>query len=504
MKLVFTIAKIFFKLRLRKIESLKKDPIKAQDKVFRQIIKSAKNTEWGKKYNYASIKTISDFQKSVPLSSYEDIFPFISKMMNGEKNILWRGQIKWFAKSSGTTNDRSKFIPVSKESLKKCHLRASADSVLIYTKSNPKTKLFDGKGLIVGGSIKKIKDNPNIFCGDISAIMMSNLSFKAKYLLTPSLQTALLNNYEEKIEKIADEASKKNVVSIAGVPTWMTLIMKRVLEKNNAKNIFEVWPNLEVFFHGAVSFTPYQKLFEEIFPSPEMHYMELYNASEGFFGIQDDLTRKGEMMLMPEHGIFYEFIPINELGSKNPKTLTMSEVKKGENYALAISTNTGLWRYIVGDTVSFTTFFPHRIKITGRTKHFINVFGEEVLVHNTDTAIALTCKKTNSLITEYTVAPIFMQDRKSGSHEWIIEFEKKPESLETFKKILDETLRKLNSDYDAKRFNDIALGGPVINVVPCGTFYRWMKSREKFGGQNKVPRLYNTREYVDGILKMIQ
>ena len=480
---------------------MKRDPIGAQERVFKKLIKKGKNTEWGKKYNYGSINNISDFQKNVPISYYEDLLPFISKMMEGEKNILWPGQTKWFAKSSGTTNDRSKFIPVTKESLNECHLRAGVDSVLVYWKNNPKTKILDGRGLIVGGSLKKIKNNPNIFCGDISAIIMKNLSPLAEYLRTPSIETALLDNYGEKIEKLAEEASKKNVVSIAGVPTWMTLIMKRILEKNNAKNIFEVWPNLEIFFHGAVSFTPYKKLFEELFPSPEMHYMELYNASEGFFGIQDDLSRAGEMMLMPSYGIFYEFIALDELSKKNPKTLTMSEVEIGKNYALVLSTSGGLWRYVIGDTVSFTTFFPHRIKITGRTKHFINVFGEEVVIHNTDNAIAKTCKKTNSQIIEYTVAPIFMENGKSGAHEWIVEFEKEPESITQFRDILDETLRQINSDYDAKRFKDIALGMIVINVVPSGTFYKWMKSREKFGGQNKVPRLCNTREYVDGILK---
>jgi len=502
MKLIFIIAKIFFKLRLKKIENLKKNPINAQEKLFKKLIKKAKNTEWGKKYKYNKIKSISDFQNNVPISSYEDIFPFISRMMDGEKNILWHGKIKWFAKSSGTTNARSKYIPVSKESLKECHLQAGIDSVLIYTQNNPKTKIFNGRGLVVGGSIKKTKSSPDIFCGDISAIMMKNLSPLAEYLRVPSLKTALLDNYEEKIEKLAEEASKKNVISLAGVPTWMSLIIKRILEKKNTKNIFDVWPDLEVFFHGAVSFAPYQKLFEELLPSTNMHYMELYNASEGFFGIQDDLSRKGEMMLMPNYGIFYEFIPMNELNLKNPKTLTMVQIELGKNYAMVISTNAGLWRYIIGDTVSFTTLFPHRIIITGRTKHFINVFGEEVVIHNTDTAIALACEKTNSVINDYTVAPIFMENGKNGAHEWIIEFEKEPTLINEFINVLDETLRKINSDYDAKRFKDIALGVPVVNIVPAGTFNRWMKSREKFGGQNKVPRLYNTREYVEDILKI--
>lgn len=504
MRLISTTAKLFFKPRLAELENLKNDPMKAQNEVFNYLINKAKDTEWGKKYNYNSISNISEFQKNVPISSYEDLFPLISKMMEGEKNILWPSKISWFAKSSGTTNARSKFIPVSEESLKDCHLKAGRDGVIFYLKNNPDTKLFDGKGLIVGGSLKQIKNDPDIFCGDVSAILMKNLSFLGEYLRTPSMDTALLSNYEEKIEKLAEESSKEDVVSLAGVPTWTTLIIKKILEKNKTKNIFDIWPNLEVFFHGAVSFTPYQKLFEELIPSKNMHYMEIYNASEGFFAVQDDLTKKGEMLLLPEHGIFYEFIPMNEFDSKNPTTLTMAEVEINKNYAMIISTNAGLWRYIIGDTISFTSLFPHRIKITGRTKHFINVFGEEVMVSNTDTAISEACTKTNSLISEYTVAPIFMENSKSGAHEWLIEFEKEPESIENFRKILDETLRKINSDYDAKRFKDIALSLPKINIIPSGTFHKWMKSREKFGGQNKVPRLFNNREYVDEILKFVK
>lgn len=504
MNLIGTTTKWFFKSRLREIEALKKNPAKAQEKILHEIIDIAKDTEWGKKYNYSSILNIYDFQKNVPISSYEDLFPFISRMMEGERNILWPGLISWFAKSSGTTNARSKFIPVSKESLEDCHFKAGKDELILYIKNNPNTGVFDGKSLFVGGSFNQTKSNPDIFCGDISAIMMKNLPLWGEYLRTPSLKTALMSDYEKKIEQMAEEASKENVVSIAGVPTWINLIIKRVVEKKGVKNIFEVWPNLEVFFHGAVSFAPYEKLFEELLPSKNMHYMEAYNASEGFFAMQDDIDKKGEMLLIPDYGVFYEFIPMNEFNSKNPKVLTMADVEVDKNYALVISTNAGLWRYIIGDTVSFTSLFPHRIKITGRTKHFINAFGEEVVVHNTDTAIAKACKATKALLSEYTVAPIYMGNSKNGAHEWIIEFEKEPDSIENFKTILDESLRSVNSDYDAKRYKDIALSFPKINIAPKGTFYTWMKSRQKLGGQNKVPRLSNSREYVDEILKLLK
>ena len=503
MSLLFTTFKWFFKSRLNEIENLKKDPINPQIKVFNELILNAKDTEWGKKYDYASISNISEFQKKVPLSSYEDLFPFISRMMEGEKNILCTEEISWFSKSSGTTNARSKFIPVSQQSLESCHFGGGRDELVLYIQNNPDTKLLEGKSLIIGGSYTQTKSDPDIFCGDISAVMMKNLSILGEYLRTPSLKTALLSNYEEKIDKLAEEAMTENVTSITGVPTWTTFLIKKVLEKSGKENIFEVWPNLEVFFHGAVSFAPYKKLFAELFPSPNMRYMEAYNASEGFFAIQDDLSIKGELLLMPDYGIFYEFIPMDEFLLKNPKVLTMAEVEIGKNYALVISTNAGLWRYLIGDTISFTSLYPHRIKITGRTKHFINAFGEEVMVANTDMAIQKACEETNAHLADYTVAPIFMENEKAGSHEWIIEFEKEPDSIENFKNILDKTLREVNSDYDAKRFNDIAMDFPKINIAPKGTFYEWMKSRNKLGGQNKVPRLSNTREYVDEILKML-
>ena len=502
MKLISPVFKLLFKYRLNEIECFKKNPIEVQEKIFKDLIYKAKDTEWGKKYNYNSISSISEFQKNVPVSTYEEIFPYISRMQEGENNILWPGEITWFAKSSGTTNARSKFIPVSKESLEDCHFKAGKDELILYIKNNPETKIFDGKSLFVGGSFNQIRSNPDIFCGDVSAILMQNLPLWGEYLRTPSLQTALLADYEEKIEKLAEEASQENVVSIAGVPTWMALLLKKVVEKKGAKNIFEVWPNLEIFFHGAVSFLPYQKLFDELLPSTQMHYMEAYNASEGFFAVQDDLTLPGEMLLLSDCGIFYEFILMSEFGLDEFRVLTMAEVKMGKNYALIISTNAGLWRYVIGDTVVFTSLFPHRIKITGRTKHFINAFGEEVVVDNTDKAITLACNGTGAFISDYTVAPIFMENGKRGAHEWVIEFEKVPESMDKFKEILDTSLREINSDYDAKRFKNIALGPPIIRVVSKNTFYKWMKSRKKLGGQNKVPRLSSTREYVEEILKI--
>jgi GH3 auxin-responsive promoter len=501
MSLLFTTFKWFFKSRLKEIESLKKNPIDAQQALVEELVSTAKDTEWGKKYHYESIRTIAEFQKNIPISSYEDMSPYIERMMNGETDILWPGQIEWFSKSSGTTNARSKFIPVSQESLEGCHFGAGRDELVMYIQNNPETRLLSGKSLVIGGSYNQLRSKPDVFCGDISAVMMKNLPMLGEYLRTPSLETALMSDYEEKIEKLAEEAMKENVTSIAGVPTWTILLIKKILQKTGAKTIFEVWPNLEVFFHGAVAFEPYRQLFTEIFPSPQMRYMEAYNSSEGFFAIQDDPSRPGEMMLMPDYGVLYEFIPMSEYYSEHSKAITMADVELNKNYALIISTNAGLWRYSIGDTVSFTTLFPHRIKITGRTKHFINAFGEEVMVSNTDTAIQKACEATGAQMTDYTVAPIFMEQGKQGAHEWVIEFEKEPNSLDTFKTILDETLRTVNSDYDAKRYKDIAVGPPVVRVAPVGTFYEWMKSRNKLGGQNKVPRLCNTREYIDTVLQ---
>lgn len=503
MRLIHKTFDWLMKDRILEIEKLKKDPFSAQEKVLQSLVFMAKDTEWGREHKYSEIKTLTDFQSNVPISSYEDLEPFIARMMKGEKDILWQGSVEWFAKSSGTTGARSKFIPVSYESLEECHFQGGKDEFAIYVKNNPDTNLLNGKNLSIGGSLTQVENHPDIFCGDVSAIIMKNLPLWAEHFRIPSLDTALLSEWEEKIERLANESIKENVVSISGVPTWTKVLIEKILAKTGAKNIYEVWPNLEVFFHGAVSFEPYRELFKELFPSPHMKYMEAYNASEGFFALEDDpIGHAGEMMLMPDYGVFHEFIPLAELGKENPKIYTMSDVEIGVNYALVISTNGGLWRYLIGDTVKFTTLFPHRIKITGRTKHFINAFGEEVMVHNTDQAIADACMKTNALISEYTVAPIFMTDNGKGGHEWVIEFAREPESFPEFCQMLDDTLRAVNSDYDAKRYKDIALGMPLVHSAPVGTFNGWMKSRGKLGGQHKVPRLSNSREYVEEILKL--
>lgn len=503
MKLNFVskIFSLFLTFRMEEINRIKENPIPFQENLLLDLVFKARNTEFGQKYNFFSIKNITDFQKNVPIHMYEDIFPYIEKMMNGKENILWPGLITNFSKSSGTTA-RSKFIPVSSDNLESA-FKGGRDEVGLYLKNNPDSHLLEGKSIIIGGSGEIIKNDPEIFCGDMSAIHMHNLPILGAYLRTPSLETATLSDYEIKLEKMAEETMREDVRSLAGVPTWTLLLIKKVVEKSKAKSILDVWPNLEVFFHGAVAFEPYRKTFEEIIPKKDMHYMETYNASEGWFAVQDDPTLVGEMLLMPDYGIFYEFIPMNEFGKENPKTYTMKDVKVGENYALVISTNSGLWRYIIGDTISFTSTFPHRIKITGRTKHFINAFGEEVVVHNTDTAIKKACEETGSTIVDYTACPVFMSENKSGGHEWVVEFEKAPQSIEQFVDILDTTLRKINSDYDAKRHKDIALKKLILHSVPPQTFYIWMKSRGKLGGQNKVPRLSNSREYVEGILKIL-
>ncbi|HEY9008372.1 GH3 auxin-responsive promoter family protein [Ohtaekwangia sp.] len=492
------------KKRIHQIELFMKYPHEVQDEIFRKLIQTARYTEFGEQYDFASIQSYEQFRERVPIHTYEDLFPSIERLMRGEQNILWPTEIKWFSKSSGTTNARSKFIPVSQEALEDCHFKGGKDLISIYVNNFPNTTLFDGKGLAVGGShqINDFDPSATSYYGDVSAVIMQNLPQWAQFIRTPSLETALMGNWEEKIEKMARETARDNVTNIAGVPTWTLLLIQRVVELEGKNNILEVWPNLEAFFHGAVSFTPYRALFKTLIPFDRMNYWEIYNASEGFFGIQDQRGSE-EMLLMLDYGIFYEFIPVGELDKENPRALQLSEVELNTNYAMVISTNAGLWRYNIGDTVKFTSLSPYRIKISGRTKHFINAFGEELIVENAETAIAKACEQTGAIIENFTAGPIYLDHGKKGGHEWIVEFKKKPSSLEHFTKILDKVLREINSDYDAKRAHDLALIEPRIHSVDEGTFYNWMKSRGKLGGQNKVPRLSNTREYVDDILKMM-
>lgn len=488
--------------RLPRIEAMTKHPGAVQQRVFERLIQQAKRTKWGRQHAYSDIRSIRDFQERVPVSSYEELFPFIERVMKGESNVLWPSPIRWFSKSSGTTNARSKFIPVSSESLDDSHFKGGKDMMALYLANRPDSKVYDGKGLSIGGSLHSNPYGTNGVTGDVSAVVMKNLPPWAQFIRTPPIDVALLDQWEEKIERMAEIAAQQNVTSILGVPTWTMVLLERVLAHTGKSNILEVWPNFEVFIHGAVNFQPYRELFaNQIFPSDSVRYQETYNASEGFFAIQDDLTRMGEMLLMLDYGIFYEFVPIDEADQPFPPSVrTIEEVEVDKNYALVISTSGGLWRYRVGDTVRFTSVYPHRLKISGRTKHFINAFGEEVIVENAEAAITQACEATGAVIKDYTAGPVYIGNGTNGRHEWIVEFTREPTDQTRFNHILDETLRQINSDYDAKRYNDMVLIEPWVHVVPPGTFYGWMKQRGKLGGQHKVPRLSNSREYLDDIL----
>jgi hypothetical protein len=491
------------KRRLPRIQSFIERPMDTQEQMFWNLIQSAKHTEWGKKFEFHTITSIKTFQQRVPISSYEDLFPYIERMMRGEQNVLWHSDIQFFSKSSGTTNARSKFIPVSKESLDECHFMGGKDMMTLVVANKPNTEVFSGKGLSIGGSLQSNQLNSRTLLGDVSAVVMKNLPIWAQLIRTPSLEVALMDVWEEKIQKMAEVTAQENVTSILGVPTWTLVLIERILAITGKNNILEVWPNFEFFIHGAVSFQPYREMFSNsIFPNKNVSYLEIYNASEGFFGIQDDFSRQDEMMLMLDYGIFYEFIPMEEIDQAYPNAITLDEVELNKNYAMVISTNAGLWRYKIGDTVKFTTRFPYRIKISGRTKHFINAFGEELIIENAEIAITKACEATEAILSDYTAGPVYMNNHQQGCHEWIIEFTKQPNDKALFEQILDKTLREVNSDYDAKRYNDMVLVAPQINFVPKDTFYAWMRSRGKLGGQHKVPRLSNSREFLEEIRQL--
>ena len=492
----------YMKKRMHQIELFMKYPVEVQEEWFAALINDAMNTEWGKNYDYRSIENIRQFKERIPIQSYDTLKPYIEKMLIGEQNILWPSEVKWFAKSSGTTNDRSKFIPVSEESLEECHFKGGKDMLAIYCNNRPDAKMFTGKSLVLGGSHQINQLSPDSFYGDLSAVIIKNLPFWAEMLRTPDMSIALMDNYEEKIERMAQVTKDINVTNIAGVPTWTIVLAKRILEITGKKNLIEVWPNLELYVHGAVNFDPYRAQFKKLIPAEGMYYLETYNASEGFFGIQDQ-SDSNDLLLMLDYGIYYEFISMEELEKDNPDAITLSEVELDKNYAIVISTNAGLWRYMIGDTVKFTSLSPYRIKITGRTKHFINAFGEEVIIDNAEKALSKACADTGALIRDYTACPIYFEENEPGAHEWIIEFEKKPKEFDRFVDILDNTLRAVNSDYDAKRFKDMALKRPKVHIAPDGTFYKWLKSKGKLGGQHKVPRLANERKYVNEILELM-
>jgi len=504
MPILNSIASWWMKKRMHQIELFMKYPDDVQNESLRKLISSAKDTEWGRRYDYKSSTTLRQFKENVPLQDYETLKPFIDRIRKGEQNILWNTDIKWFAKSSGTTNDKSKFIPVSQESLDNCHYNGGRDMIAIHCSLNPETQLFTGKNLALAGSL--VTDSFGAYesqNGDLSAIVINNLPVWAEYFRSPDLSIALMDKWDEKLEKLSKAAMQANMVSLAGVPSWMLLIMKRVLEESGKKTIAEVWPNLEVYFHGGVNFNPYKEQFKAIFNIPNLNYLELYNATEGFFGIQD-LRNSDELLLMLDYGIYYEFIDVNDMEEENPRTYSLSEVNTETNYALVISTNAGLWRYKLGDTIKFTSLYPFRFKITGRTKHFINAFGEEIIVDNADKALVIACEKSSAQIREYTAAPVYMEGNENGAHEWLIEFEKEPNNIEYFTEMLDNALKSINSDYEAKRYQNLALKMPVVHSIPKDTFYKWFESKNKLGGQHKVPRLSNERKYVEEILSLIK
>ena len=482
--------------RLHQIELFMKYPFDVQQEVFGKLIEQALRTTWGVQYGFDSINSIEEYQERVPISTYDDVKPYINRLREGEQNLLWPTEIKWFAKSSGTTSDKSKFIPVSNEALEDCHFRGGKDVIAFYTKQRPDSAVLKGKTLTLGGSAEINNLSNQSYYGDLSAVLIENLPFWAQFIRTPTSEIALIPDFEEKLDKITCHTVNENVTSIAGVPSWNLVLLKTVLDFTGKNNILEVWPNLELFTHGGVSFTPYRETFNKLIPSDKMNYLETYNASEGFFGIQDDLERD-DMLLMLDLGVFYEFIPMDHLNESNPPIYSVGDVETGVNYAMVITTNGGLWRYMIGDTVVFTSLIPHRIKISGRTKYYINAFGEEVIMENAEKALMSACKETGAVIKEYTAGPLFMSEDSKGGHEWMIEFENPPGNLDRFTEVLDDTLKSVNSDYEAKRYKNLTLLLPKVVSLKPGTFYKWMQKRGKLGGQNKIPRLANDRKYLD-------
>ena len=465
--------------------------------MWQDLLAAGQFTHYGRQYGFSSIQSLKEFKKAVPVRGYEHFKPYIDRMMQGEEMVLWNTPVSWFAKSSGTTSDKSKFIPVSDESLKDNHYKASKDILSLYYAARPDSDLLTGKSLVIGGSHEVNQMNDAIHYGDLSAVVMQNSPFWTNWIRTPELDVILMAEWESKLEKLAHHTIKENVTSMAGVPTWLMLLLKRILEITGKQTIKEVWPSLELYMHGGVSFVPYRAQFDKLIGAP-INYLEMYNASEGFFAGQDDITAEG-MLLMCDHGIFYEFAPAEEWGKEDPGTIQLDEVELGKNYALVITTNGGLWRYLVGDTIQFTSLKPFRIKVSGRTKHYMNAFGEEVIIDNADKAIALACEKCGTAVNDYTAAPIYFSDAENGAHEWLIEFDKPPANLEEFTRQLDSSLKSLNSDYEAKRQKDMALRMPVVRPVPLHTFEEWLANKGKLGGQHKVPRLSNDREVLDEI-----
>ncbi len=485
-------------MRLWRIEGWKTHPEDSQREILQDLISSAQYTEFGKLHNFSTIFSLQQFKERVPLHEYDDLKPYIQRMLDGEENLLWNTPASWFAKSSGTTSDKSKFIPVTDESLQDGHYKAAKDVLTLYYNFNPESDLLTGKGLVIGGSHTINQVNEDVQYGDLSAVLLQNAPFWGGWLRTPELSIALMDEWETKIEKLAETTIKENVTSISGVPTWTLVLFKRILEMTGKKTMAEVWPGLELYMHGGVSFTPYREQFHRLIGKP-INYLETYNASEGFIAAQERPGDEG-MLLFVDHGIFMEFLPVEEYGKENPRTLQLSEVEEGKNYGLIISTNGGLWRYVLGDTIQFISLNPFRIIVSGRLKSYINAFGEELIIDNSDKAIAIASRNTGAIVNDYTAAPVYFSDERNGAHEWLIEFSKAPEDFSLFVEELDKALKEQNSDYEAKRYKDIALGMPVVHAIKEGVFSQWLKSKGKLGGQHKVPRLSNDRTHLEEIL----
>lgn len=498
--IVNSILSWYLKKRIHQIDLFLKYPIEVQQEQLIKLLKSANNTHFSNLYQFENIQNHEDFVQNVPLSTYETLEPYIEKQRVSNDKILWNSKIKWYAKSSGTTNAKSKFIPVSEESLNQCHFKGGKDMLTLFYTNNQDAELFTGKNLRLGGSSAVYEDNDAYF-GDLSAIIIDNMPLWADLNSAPKQKTALMAEWESKIDTIVQETISENITSLAGVPSWMLVLLNKVLEKTGKSNILEVWPNLEVYFHGGVNFSPYKDQFKALIPSESFKYYETYNASEGFFAIQDQ-NHQNDLLLMLDYGIYYEFIPMNEFNDIHSKTIPLKDVELNTNYALVISTNGGLWRYIIGDTIKFTSLAPYRIKITGRTKHYINTFGEELIIENAEEALKKACENTNASIVDYTAAPVFMENKSNGAHEWLIEFNKHPNCIHHFNDILDQTLKEINSDYEAKRYKDLTLRKPIITIAKENTFADWLKSKNKLGGQHKVPRLSNHRNYIDEIKQL--
>lgn len=501
MNLTSIVNKLYFQPRRRDLERYINEGEAIQREILQYLVKRGKDTEYGRNHLFSTIKSYEDFAQNIPVNTYEELKDDIDRMRHGEKDILWPGQVKWYAKSSGTTNDKSKFIPITHEGLQTLHYQGGKDVVAYYLGNNPDSRLFSGKGLILGGSHSPNYNLPNSLVGDLSAILIENINPLANLVRVPSKEVALLSDFEVKRDRIARETLSQNVTNISGVPSWMLSVLVRVMELTGKQHLQEVWPNLEVFFHGGIAFTPYREQYEQLITKSDMKYMETYNASEGFFGIQDDPNDES-MSLMLDYGVFYEFLPMDEFENEKPNIVPLEGVEIGRNYAMLISTACGLWRYEIGDTVRITSTRPYKFVITGRTKYFINAFGEELIMDNAEKGLETACKATGAQISEYTAAPIFMDANAKCRHQWLIEFTKEPNDIHEFERILDSKLQEINSDYEAKRFHNITLQQLEVVVARKDLFNDWLKSKGKLGGQHKVPRLSNNRKNIEEMLSM--